>query len=506
MQLSNNLSIYNDLFNSSNLGLRVTNSFSDTSYFHENIQNSPSPLFNNHKLKFCNFNTNGAKRNLNFIQVLIMRNDFLFLCETWLLDYESSTFLNTLSSSHLVLHKSDMIITPTKGRPYGGRAFIVNKKFDIGNFEFLNKHVAYISLKVNNHVFTFIAAYLPFDNSSRLNLSEFLSCLQIIQELFLFFTVKKHNVFIIGDFNSDITRNNRFDIIFKDFITNNNLCFLSPSSDNTEFSYQNGEYKAKLDHCIIANDKFDLFTKSWYWHDVINLSDHEPLNSIVNYIDKGKDHHIEKDTIIDNERIIKLMPNLENDEINFKFNYILNQQMVEHIDSDIENPTNKQATVDHMYKQLTDAILFAFNACSSTTTAKKLKNKKWFTNELKIIKKKMLLYKFELEQNENNKLEFNRLKKVFKRTMKKNIYLYEKNEYFKIEKLIKCNNGDQFFKKVKKIISKDNEKINIDIETLAQHYQSIFNRPLNVSDEVINEINVELNDVSIENYQSISIS
>jgi hypothetical protein len=53
MQLSNNLSIYNDLFNSSNLGLRVTNSFSDTSYFHENIQNSSSPLFNNHKLKFA---------------------------------------------------------------------------------------------------------------------------------------------------------------------------------------------------------------------------------------------------------------------------------------------------------------------------------------------------------------------------------------------------------------------------------------------------------------------
>jgi hypothetical protein len=111
-------------------------------------------LFNNHKLKFCNFNTNGAKRNLNFIQVLIMRNDFLFLCETWLLDYESSTFLNTLSSSHLVLHKSDMIITPTKGRPYGGRAFIVNKKFDIGNFEFLNKHVAYISLKVITIMFS----------------------------------------------------------------------------------------------------------------------------------------------------------------------------------------------------------------------------------------------------------------------------------------------------------------------------------------------------------------
>jgi hypothetical protein len=34
----------------------------------------------------------------------------------------------------------------------------------------------------------------------------------------------------------------------------------------------------------------------------------------------------------------------------------------------------------------------------------------------------------------------------------------------------------------------------------------IFNRPLNVSDEVINAVNDELNDVSIENFQSINIT
>ena len=90
--------------------------------------------------------------------------------------------------------------------------------------------------------------------------------------------------------------------------------------------------------------------------------------------------------------------------------------------------------------------------------------------------------------------------------MKKNIYLYEKKEYFKIEKLVKCNNGDQFFKKIKKMMCKNNENCSIDIETLAQHYQKIFNRPLNVSDEVINAVNDELNDVSIENFRSINIT
>ena len=50
--------------------------------------------------------------------------------------------------------------------------------------------------------------------------------------------------------------------------------------------------------------------------------------------------------------------------------------------------------------------------------------------------------------------------------MKKNIFLYEKNEYFKVEKLIKCNNGDAFFKTVNLMKNKEKEIIEIDINTL----------------------------------------
>ena len=152
------------------------------------------------------------------------------------------------------------------------------------SFEIINKHVAILTIKVSNQLFAFIAVHSPYYNNTSLNLSEFLSSLDVIHELYLFYSVKRHSVFIIGDSNCDITRNNRFDIIFNDFIKNNNLCFISPSSDPNEFSYQNGLYKAKLDHCLVSNDKYHIYMSCFYQHDAINLSDHEPLNSILNYM------------------------------------------------------------------------------------------------------------------------------------------------------------------------------------------------------------------------------
>ena len=58
-------------------------------------------------MKCCSFNCNGAKRNLCFIQSIFDNNDFIYLCETWLLDSESLEFLNKLSPSHNIIHKAD---------------------------------------------------------------------------------------------------------------------------------------------------------------------------------------------------------------------------------------------------------------------------------------------------------------------------------------------------------------------------------------------------------------
>jgi hypothetical protein len=64
-----------------------------------------------------------------------------------------------------------------------------------------------------------------------------------------------------------------------------------------------------------------------------------------------------------------------------------------------------------------------------------------------------------VDKNRSDIVESKSLKKDFKKIMKKNIYLYEKNELFKIEKLIKCNKSESFFRKVNKQLKNDKEKI-----------------------------------------------
>jgi hypothetical protein len=224
---------------------------------------------------------------------------------------------------------------------------------------------------------------------------------------------------------------------------------------------------------------------------------------MINFYD---DTAIHKE-INNNEEIkfITLNPNLEIDEVNDKFNNILANEMDKYCNHVINEPSNKQQMINDMYFQLTNAIKFAYSSCSRIITLKSLKKTKWFTTELKEIKKKLLSIQFMNTHTQDNLIELKILKKEFKKVMKKNIYLYEKNEYFKIEKLIKCNNGESFFKKVNLFKTKNKDNISIEIDTLANHYYNIFNKPLNVNKQTENEVNDEIKDIIHENFNSIEI-
>ena len=233
------------------------------------------------KISLISFNVNGVKRNLNLIQEFCCY-DIIFLCETSLINEENTVYINRLSTNHLYHHCSDMLFSPAKGRPYGGRSFIISKKLEIRNCEFINQHIATISINSNNKVFTIIACYLPYDNGSMINLSEFQSCIQVISELFSFYQSKMHSVLIIGDFNADLLRNKRFDIYLNNFIVNNLMVIVSPSLDSSQFSYEKGDYKAMLDHFISSN--YDMVDYSCSLVDnVINLSDHKTLKVIISW-------------------------------------------------------------------------------------------------------------------------------------------------------------------------------------------------------------------------------
>ena len=94
--------------------------------------------------------------------------------------------------------------------------------------------------------------------------------------------------------------------------------------------------------------------------------------------------------------------------------------------------------MDCFYNHLTNSISNAYNMCKQTISINnKTKNNKWFTNELKIIKEEMIVLR---RMKPDSKDELKILKKLFKKTMKRNIKLYEKNEFYKISKLIKETN------------------------------------------------------------------
>ena len=80
-----------------------------------------------------------------------------------------------------------MIIHPLRGRPFGGRSFIINKRLKILKIDFINRYLASLSCDYNGNKISVIACYLPFDNGTQLNLSEFQSCLQVAYEFLVFF-------------------------------------------------------------------------------------------------------------------------------------------------------------------------------------------------------------------------------------------------------------------------------------------------------------------------------
>jgi hypothetical protein len=283
-----------------------------------------------------------------------------------------------------------MLISPAKGRPFGGRVFMINKLIKIINSEFINKHVSYILFTSNNRKFCNIYTYLPYDDNTQLTLSEFISCLQIIGELFKFFGNKEYKVSIMGDFNADLLRMKRFDLILKEFIVDNDLHVLSPSYDPEVFSYFKGEYSAFLDHVLINNNLDKDNYKCNIIESDINLSDHKPL--LINFKWNSDSYSKDSDYIEPiNNLLIKLNPNLDNIEIYQKFNSILNENIISCMNIPIIDKNDHQTIINDMYSQFTSSIKNAYDSCCRTSAYNNIiKKKNWFTCELRKIKKEIL--------------------------------------------------------------------------------------------------------------------
>jgi hypothetical protein len=84
-------------------------------------------------------------------------------------------------------------------------------------------------------------------------------------------------VYIIGDFNTDLEKTRRYDVLLTDFIDNNKLTCIEYLFPNVNYTYTNGGYKNHIDHVIGNQIATDITTSCKIIQNWSNLSDHNPI-------------------------------------------------------------------------------------------------------------------------------------------------------------------------------------------------------------------------------------
>ena len=246
-------------------------------------------------VNFSSLNCKNLKGNLIYSQYLAEISDLSFYSETWTYPNDLPIIKQMASSSNkFFYHKSDMKVR-AKGRPFGGQLWLVNKKFNIIECNFLCRHSSYVNFMINNIEFLCVGLYLPFDDSKNKDNSKAILELTLSKVLALIERHKDKNIPIIlmGDFNADIHRNNRFGDILKKFILDNEMIVLDHINENKiPHTYTTAKifnkrlnrtkrFQYNLDHFILYSKRSleDLKnSKFLVLDDIANTSDHRAIN------------------------------------------------------------------------------------------------------------------------------------------------------------------------------------------------------------------------------------
>jgi hypothetical protein len=390
--------------------------------------------------------------------------DILFLSETWLLNSEIF-MLKNFSNFYDVKHSSSMPFRPTSGRPYGGNGIIYNKNLKVFKIEFLNDYLCYIDFKKNNTLFLLIFVHLPFDDHSTLSLSNYNCLLTLINNLNIDFSNIGYKIFISGDFNCDFSRNNRFDKNLLNFINSNSYQILNNYSN--DYSYENGTYRSYIDHCLKPLSTEMIFTHSKLIENDNNNSDHKPL-LITSFFEGSCD--IDNNDAIE-DKLILIHPNLKDELILKEF-----QSKVTQIYNENNRYDNKDINLE--YEQIVNAITSAYNSMITIITKASFdyKNKFWFNDELKQLKKKKQIYKINNRNDFDFKENLKKFKKESRKIQRRNIKVMSDKKFYKLEKLRYLPDKDKFWRSINKFKKGGNDQkdVSIDPNTLFDHYFGIF--------------------------------
>ena len=162
-----------------------------------------------------------------------------------------------------------MVISPR----FGGRCWLVKSSIEVVQCDFLNESISILKFKINNRYVCVIGVYLPYDDSKQNSYAQYSSLLLCLGELVRDLISENFSVIIGGDFNADISRGKRFDVLLQRFIEDENFHMLD--SNLGGYSYLKGNYRAFIDHSLVPrqDDPLDFNTSD---HNALHVSCHFP--------------------------------------------------------------------------------------------------------------------------------------------------------------------------------------------------------------------------------------
>ena len=211
--------------------------------------------------------------------------------------------------------------------------------------------------------------YLPFDDSKNKDNSKAILELTLSKVLALIERHKDKNIPIIlmGDFNADIHRNNRFDDILKKFILDNEMIVLDHINENKiPHTYTTAKifnkrlnrtklFQYNLDHFILYSKRSleDLKnSKFLVLDDIANTSDHRAIN-----------YSFQLETTYDTpntqteKKLNSVNPNFENPVVLNFYQLKVEEKINANKNKLIGNYNQDQKFIDELYKSLCDIFV-----------------------------------------------------------------------------------------------------------------------------------------------------
>lgn len=188
--------------------------------------NASNNLQNNvhNKLTICTFNVYGARGNAIYIKKLIDCHDIIYLCEHWLLHQEEYVLKDLCSNHNMYFQAANQTIA-NKGRPFGGNCWLIHKEILVNNIEFINERISQINMVQNNNIISMIGVYMIYNDGQQDSFIIQNSLFNQLETIYKENNRKYENNInvIVGDFNCDSHRNNKFDKQLNTFMNKNKL-------------------------------------------------------------------------------------------------------------------------------------------------------------------------------------------------------------------------------------------------------------------------------------------